>query len=182
VTSNTRLPLRVLVTDPSSRLQFSFSEQGAVLLAQFTGVQTQASARGLIINAVAERDLSSAVALLQTVFPVLDCGAVEVVYLDQGRMEPYVRVHVTTPEDYFGVVIAQLNERGGLIEHVEDTGVHLKRVSATAPLAMMLGYDKALSEATKDRATVEYVFADYRPVQRQSPEPPGSSAAKDPMA
>jgi len=178
MTSNTRLPLRLLVADPSSKFQLGFSEQGAALLAGFSGVQTQASARGLIIYAVAERDLSWAVAMLQSAFPVLDIGAIEVVYLDQGEMEPYVRVNVTTPEDYYGFVIAQLNERYGSIESLEDTDGHLKTVSATAPLAKMLGYDKVLAETTRNSATVEYIFVDYRPVQSQSPEPPRRPAAR----
>jgi predicted membrane GTPase involved in stress response len=178
MTSNTRFPLRLLATDPSNKFQLTFSEQGAMLLAGFSGVQTQASAGGLIINAVAERDLSAAVAMLQAAFPGVDIGTVEVVYLDQGRMEPYVRVNVTTPEDYYGFVIAQLNDRCGLIDSLVDTDSHLKTVSATAPLAKMLGYDKVLAETTRNSATVEYYFVDYRPVQSQSPEPPRRPAAR----
>jgi predicted membrane GTPase involved in stress response len=178
MTSNMRFPLRLLVTDASNKFQLAFSEQGAMLLAGFSGVQTQASARGLIINVLAERDLSAAVAMLQTAFPGVDIGTVEVVYLDQGGMEPYVRVNVTTPEDYYGFVIAQLNDRCGLIESLVDTDSHLKTVSATAPLAKMLGYEKVLAETTRNSATVEYSFVDYRPVQSQSPEPPRRPAAR----
>src|ERR1700688_4376404 len=116
MTSYTTLPLRLLITDPESKFQLVFSERGALLFAGFAGVQTHASARGPIINAVTERDLSAAVAMLQTLFPAVDIGTVEVVHLDQGSMEPYVYVSVKTPEDYYGFVIAQLNERGGLIE------------------------------------------------------------------
>jgi predicted membrane GTPase involved in stress response len=178
MTSNMSFPLRLLVTDPSNKFQLTFPEQSAMLLTGFSGVQTQASARGLIINAVAERDLSAAVAMLQTAFPCVDIGTVEVVYLDQGGMEPYVRVNVTTPEDYYGFVIAQLNDRCGLIESLVDTDSHLKIVSATAPLAKMLGYHKVLAETTRNSATVEYSFVDYRPVQSQSPEPPRRPAAR----
>src|ERR1700739_2637235 len=106
--SDTRFPLQVLVTDPSERLQLSFAEQGAAVLAGFSGVQTQPSARGLIIKGVAERDLSAAVALLRVAMPAAAVGSVEVVYLEQGSTEPWVRVRVTTPEDHYGEVIAQL--------------------------------------------------------------------------
>ena len=176
--SYTKLPLRLLVTDPATKFQLAFSEQGALLLAGFAGVRTQASARGLIINAVTECDLSAAVAMLQTLFPAVDVGTVEVVHLDQGSMEPYVNVNVKTPEDYHGFVIAQLNERGGSIESLVDTDSHHKLVSATAPLARMLGYDKVLADTTRNSATVEYSFVDYRPVQSQSPDPPRAPAAE----
>lgn len=106
----------MLIADPSERFQLRFSEQATLLLAGFSGVQTQATARGLIMNAVAERDLYAAVAMLKAAVPDLVVGAVEVVYLNWGTMEPCVRVNVTTPEDYYVYVVAQLNERGGLLE------------------------------------------------------------------
>jgi predicted membrane GTPase involved in stress response len=168
VTSNTRLPLRLLVTDPSERLQLGFAEQGKVLLAGVSGVQTQSSARGLIINGLAERDLSAAVAMLQAAIPTVVVGALDVVYLDQGAMEPWVRVRVTTPADHVGDVVSQLNERQGLIEALDDTGEAGKIVTASAPLVRMLGYDKVMAAMTGNRALVEYEFLDYRRV----PTPP----------
>jgi translation elongation factor EF-G len=176
--SNPRFPLRLLVTGPSERFQLRFAEQGAALLAEVSGVQIQASARGLTINAVAERDLSAAVAMLQAAIPAVAVGAMEVVYLDQGTMEPYVRVRVTTPEDFFGDVISQLNQRRGLIESLDDTCDEGKIVVATAPLAQMLGYDKVLAVTTRGRALAEYAFVDYRSVQSESPVPPRTPAAR----
>jgi hypothetical protein len=178
MTSYTTLPLRLLITDPANKFQLAFSDQGALLLAKFAGIQIRATARGLVINALTERDLSAAVAMLQTLFPAVDIGTVEVVHLNQGSMEPYVHVSVETLEDYYGFVIAQLNERGGLIESLADTDSHHKVVSATAPLAKMLGYDKVLAETTKNSATVAYSFVDYRPVRSQSPDPPRRPAAR----
>ncbi len=176
--SDTRFPLRLLVTDPSERFQLRFAEQGAALLGKVSGVQTQASARGLTINAVAERDLSAAVAMLQAAIPAVAAGAIEVVYLDQGTTEPYVRVRVTTPEDHFGDVIAQLNQRHGLIESLDDTGDEGKVVVATAPLAQLLGYDKVLAVTTRGRAIADYEFVDYRAVQSEAPVPPRTPAAR----
>jgi len=163
MTGNLRLPLRLLVTDPASRFQLPFSDQSALLLAGVAGIEAGASARGLILNALSERDLSAAVAMLQTLFPVLNMEPVEVVHLDEGTMEPYVRVNVKTPADFSGPIVAQLKDRSGLIEGVVDTDSHHQIVSATAPLARMLGYDKVLSDATKGSAAVEYCFLDYRP-------------------
>jgi translation elongation factor EF-G len=151
-----------------------FAEQGALLLAGVSGVQTQSSARGLMINAVAERDLFAAVTLVQAAIPSVSIGAVEVVYLDQGRMEPYVRVRVTVPPDHHGDVTAQLSQRRGLIESLDDTGGGMI-VIATAPLAEMLGYDDAVSVTTEGRAIVDYEFVGYRPASRP-PIPPSAPA------
>jgi predicted membrane GTPase involved in stress response len=170
--SETRFPLRVLVTDPSERFQLSFAEQGAAVLAGFSGVQTQSSARGLIINGVAERDISAAVAMLRVAIPAVAVGAVEVVYLDQGSTEPWVRVRVTTPADRQGDVVAQLVQRRGLIEGVEDTPDVGKIVVATAPLARLLGYDQAVAATTGGIAIADYEFIGYRPIQRDAPDLP----------
>jgi hypothetical protein len=163
VTPHTRYPLRLLVRDLSETSQLSFAEQGILLLAGAPGVQTQSSARGLILNAVAERDLSAAVAMLQAAIPSVVVGAVEVVCLDQGGMEPWVRVRVTTPPDRCAEVIAQLEERRGSIESREDAGDRGTILTATAPVAAMLGYDDVLSVTTGGRAIADYEFADYRP-------------------
>jgi hypothetical protein len=159
-----KFPLRQLVTDLSASFQLDFAEQGAALLQGFSGLHTQPSGSGLILTAVAERDLIAAVAMLEVAFPAVRAGAVEVVYLDHGRIEPYVRVRVTTPEDYCGDVIDQLNRRRGLIESLDDAGDRGKTVVVSAPLAAMLGYDSVVAATTRGRATVEYEFVDYRPV------------------
>jgi hypothetical protein len=109
--SDTRFPLRVLVTDPSEIFQLRFADQGAALLAGVSGIETQSSARGLIVSGIAERELSAAVAILRVAIPAAAVGTVEVVYLDQGSTEPWVRVRVTTPADHYGDVIAQLVQR-----------------------------------------------------------------------
>jgi hypothetical protein len=164
VISDIGLPLRQLVTDRSERFQLDFAQQGAALLAGFSGVQSQPSARGLTLSSVSERDLSAAVVMVQAAFPAAAVGAVEVVYLAQGTAEPWVRVRVTTPEDCAGDVIAQLNERHASIESLDEKGEEGKIVTASAPLAKMLGYDEVVAATTRNRAVVEYEFLEYRPV------------------
>jgi elongation factor G len=115
--------------------------------------------------------------MLQTAISTVAVGAVEVVYQDQGTREPYVRVRVTTPADHYGDVFAQLVQRRGLIESLDDTGEEGKIVTATAPLAEMLGYDKVVAATTRSRAVVEYEFLDYRPVS-SPPVPPRAPAAR----
>jgi predicted membrane GTPase involved in stress response len=178
VTSDARFPLHVLVTDPSERFQLRFAEQGAALLAGVSGVQTHSSTRGLIIKSVAERDLSAAVAILQVVIPAVAVGTVEVVYLDRGSTEPWVRVRVTTPADHYGDVIAQLVQRRGLIECLEETPGAGKIVVATAPLAEMLGYDEVVAVTTRGVGIADYEFVGYRPIQNEAPDPPRAPAAR----
>jgi hypothetical protein len=170
-------PLRLLLTDPSERFQLRFAEEGAALLAGVSSVQTESSARGLTINALAERDIFAAVAVLQVAIPTAAVGAVEVIYVDQGTMEPYVRVRVTTPADHYGDVFAQLVQRRGLIEGLDDTGEEGKIVTATVPLAEMIGYDKVVAATTRGRGIVEYEFLDYRAIP-SPPVPPKTPAAR----
>jgi hypothetical protein len=174
VNAATQFPLRQLVTDPLERFQLRFAQQGAVLLDGFAGIQTEASAAGLLVKAVAERDLNAATAMLRVGFAAVRVGPVEIVYLNQGTMEPYVRVRVTTPADYYCDVLAQLNQRRGLIESVDDAGEVGKIVCATAPLAEMLGYDEVLAATTRNRAIADYQFIDYRPVRSPPPTPPAT--------
>jgi translation elongation factor EF-G len=157
-----KFPLRQLVTDRTAPFQLGFAEQGATLLAGFSGLQTHVSARGLILEAVAERDLAAAVAMLQVAFSAVDIGAVEVVYLNQGTLEPYVRVRVTISEDDEREVVAQLIQRRAVIESLEAATEKRKIISAIAPLADMLGYDEVAAASTGNRALVDYTFVDYR--------------------
>lgn len=145
-----------------------------MLLVGFSGVQAMQSAAGIVLRAVAERDLDAAVALLRAAFPAVNCGPVEIVRLGEGTMEPYVRVRVTIPADNAGDVIKQLRQRRGSIDSLADSGDGKKTISASAPLAAMLGYDQLLARTTRNRATIDYAFADYRPSRVESPDPPRS--------
>jgi len=153
-----------------------FAQQAAVLLVGFSGVQAMQSAAGIVLRAVAERDLDAAVALLRAAFPAVNSGPIEIVRLEEGTMEPYVRVRVTVPKDNEGAVINQLHQRRGSIDSLADSGEGQKTITASAPLAAMLGYDKVLARTTRNRATIDYAFADYRPLPVEPPEPPGSPA------
>lgn len=159
-----RFPLRRLLSDPTERSQLQFAEQGALLLQGFSGVATQRSARGLKLMAVAERDLDAAAALIQIAFPAAQAGPAEVVLLNEGGAEPYVRVTIVAPEDCHRDVVGHLAQRGALIEDVATAGDGDKAITATAPLARMLGYDGVLASVSRNRATIEYRLVGYRRV------------------
>ncbi|MGH2447289.1 MAG: elongation factor G, partial [Chloroflexota bacterium] len=67
-------------------------------------------------------------------------------------LEPIMRVEVTTPENFVGDVIGDLNSRRGQIETMEPRG-NVQVVRATVPLAEMFGYATTLRSATQGRAS-----------------------------
>ncbi|WP_061253672.1 elongation factor G [Microtetraspora glauca] len=85
---------------------------------------------------------------------------------DAVILEPMMAVEVTTPEDYMGDVIGDLNGRRGQIQAMEDrTGA--KVIKALVPLSEMFGYVGDLRSKTQGRAVYSMQFDSYAEV------PPG---------
>jgi elongation factor G len=79
-------------------------------------------------------------------------------------LEPIMDVEVTSPADYLGNVIGDLNSRRGMIMNQEDGSGGVKLIRAEVPLASMFGYSTALRSATQGRATYTMEFKKYAPV------------------
>jgi elongation factor G len=77
-------------------------------------------------------------------------------------LEPMMKVEVSTPEQFLGDVIGDLNSRRAEIHAVEDRG-ELRVVHVVAPLAQMFGYSSALRSATQGRATYSMEPHTYAP-------------------
>ena len=78
-------------------------------------------------------------------------------------LEPIMRVDVTTPEDYMGDVVGDLNRRRGMIEQMDEApGGRI--VGSRVPLAEMFGYATQLRSLSQGRATFSMEFASYEPV------------------
>ncbi len=75
-------------------------------------------------------------------------------------LEPIMKVEVTTPEEYMGDVIGDLNRRRGLVQGMEDSPAG-KLVSAEVPLAEMFGYATSLRSMSQGRATYSMEFEKY---------------------
>ncbi|WP_020394119.1 elongation factor G [Thiolinea disciformis] len=75
-------------------------------------------------------------------------------------LEPIMRVEVSTPEDYMGDVVGDLNRRRGVIEGLNDSHMG-KVIKAEVPLSTMFGYATALRSATQGRASYSMEFAHY---------------------
>ena len=78
-------------------------------------------------------------------------------------LEPIMEVEVTTPDDFMGDVIGDLNARRGHIQGMEmRAGAQV--VKAFVPLAAMFGYATDLRSATQGRATYSMQFDHYAPL------------------
>ncbi|MEV4648752.1 elongation factor G [Saccharopolyspora sp. NPDC049426] len=78
-------------------------------------------------------------------------------------LEPMMAVEVTTPEDYMGEVIGDLNSRRGHIQAMEErSGTRV--VKALVPLSEMFGYVGDLRSKTQGRANYSMVFDSYAEV------------------
>jgi elongation factor G len=78
-------------------------------------------------------------------------------------LEPLMSVEVTTPEDYMGEVIGDLNSRRGQIQAMEErTGSRV--VKALVPLSEMFGYVGDLRSKTQGRANYSMQFDSYAEV------------------
>jgi translation elongation factor EF-G len=161
VISYYELPLRQTLTDSGQPLQLDFIEQAKLLLEGFSGVKAEVPARLLSLRALAERDLEGAAALLRAVFPAIRAGRIEVVCLEEGRLEPYVQLRVKAPAEYCAHIGEELLRRSGSIDDLGSDAGHQVLVSV-APLERLLGFDGWLSAATSGRAIAEYLFKDYR--------------------
>ena len=78
-------------------------------------------------------------------------------------LEPIMAVEVTTPEDYMGDVIGDLNSRRGHIQAMEERG-GARVVKAHVPLSEMFGYVGDLRSKTQGRANYSMVFDNYAEV------------------
>merc|ERR1712003_602496 len=66
-------------------------------------------------------------------------------------MEPLMQVDVSTPEEYMGDVLGDINSRRGLVGELGERG-NVKTISVQVPLANMFQYVSTLRSMTKGRA------------------------------
>ena len=71
---------------------------------------------------------------------------------DPVLTEPIMKVSVTTPEDYMGDIIGDINSRRGQMDSMEQIAPGVSRIYAHVPLAQMFGYATALRSRSQGRA------------------------------
>jgi len=79
---------------------------------------------------------------------------------DPVLLEPIMKVEVTTPENYMGDVVSDLNRRRGIIQNILDS-VSGKIIKSEIPLSEMFGYATSLRSQTQGRATYSMEFKKY---------------------
>ena len=80
-------------------------------------------------------------------------------------LEPIMKVEVTTPEDYMGDVIGDINSRRGRVEGMDDIGGG-KMIRGFVPLAEMFGYSTDLRSKTQGRGNYSMFFNNYEKVPK----------------
>src|SRR5207247_3626141 len=78
-------------------------------------------------------------------------------------LEPTMAVEVTTPEEYLGDVMGNLNSRRGRIESMSPLG-NAQVVKASVPLSEMFGYGSDVRSMTQGRADFTMQFDRYEEV------------------
>ena len=78
-------------------------------------------------------------------------------------LEPIMKVEVTSPEEYFGDVMGNLNSKRGQIFETSNRGM-AKVIHAYVPLAEMFGYATDLRSMTQGRANYSMEFDKYEKV------------------
>jgi elongation factor G len=82
---------------------------------------------------------------------------------DPVLLEPMMHVEVTTPEDFMGDVIGDLNSRRGQIQAMDElSGARV--IKAVVPLSEMFGYVGDLRSRTQGRASYHMDFDSYAEV------------------
>jgi len=84
---------------------------------------------------------------------------------DPVILEPIMKVEVTSPEEFLGDVLGDLNSKRGNIGTVSDRG-NAKIVPAEVPLGEMFGYATSLRSITQGRASYTMEFLKYQVVPK----------------
>ena len=79
-------------------------------------------------------------------------------------LEPIMKLEATTPEEFMGDVIGDLNSRRGRIDSMEDLNGGAKLIKAFVPLANLFGYTSDLRSLSQGRAASTMELHGYEEV------------------
>jgi elongation factor G len=77
-------------------------------------------------------------------------------------LEPFMFVEVTTPKEFLGDIIGDLNARGGQINTISSRQV-VEKIDAIVPLSNMFGYTTDLRSMSQGRASFSMEFYHFAP-------------------
>jgi len=81
-------------------------------------------------------------------------------------LEPIMKVEVTTPEEFLGPILGDLNSRRGIVLGSDNRGGNTQVIRAYVPLSEMFGYVNNLRSSTQGRASYSMEFDHYDPLPR----------------
>jgi len=81
-------------------------------------------------------------------------------------LEPYMKLEITTPEEYLSNIVGNLCARRGKILNIDTQG-NQKIVLAEAPLAELFGYTEAVRSLSSGRAIFSMQFSGYEQVPQE---------------
>jgi elongation factor G len=84
-------------------------------------------------------------------------------------LEPIMKLEISTPEQFLGDLIGDLNSRRGHIENIETRGGS-STIRAFVPLAQTFGYTTVIRSLTQGRASFTMEFSDYQEVPKNLAE------------
>jgi len=84
-------------------------------------------------------------------------------------LEPVMRVEVTTPEDYMGEIVGDLQQRRAIVAGTESRGA-MTVITAHAPLKEMFGYSGAIRSLSQGRAASSMEPLKYQPAPKEDAE------------
>jgi elongation factor G len=98
-------------------------------------------------------------------FKIAGSMAIKKALLKAGStlLEPYMKVDVTTPEEYLGDVMGDINSRRGRLEGLEAEG-SAQIIRSQVPLSEMFGYATDLRSKSQGRANYTMQFDHYEQV------------------
>ena len=85
-------------------------------------------------------------------------------------LEPMMKIEVTTPDEYIGNVVGDMNKRRGKIDTMRRFRKGSQKLSGYVPLMEMFGYATALRNFTSGRANYSMEFNQYEPLPKSVQE------------
>ncbi len=85
-------------------------------------------------------------------------------------LEPTMKIEISTPDDYIGNVVGDLNKRRGNIESMRRYRKGSQKLNGFVPLMEMFGYSNALRNISSGRANYSMEFAKYSPLGADTQE------------
>ncbi len=85
-------------------------------------------------------------------------------------LEPIMKIEITTPDDYIGNVVGDINKRRGKIDVMRRFRKGSQKLSGYVPLMEMFGYATTLRNITSGRANYSMEFHQYEPLPKSVQE------------